>query len=154
MQVNCCFEYSILGYASNDGMLNQEETSISLEEHGQGLQTVGKSKEINCTVGDTGTQQTSPETLEEEAIEAVLSTSNNREESTGKVHFTKSHSQAFSHSQTGNPVTQFQGLTPVKFSRKELRHIPASELSSRRATINCVAADSIEMPRKSHDYTM
>lgn len=136
-------------------MLNQEETSISLEEQGQRLQTVEKSKEINCTVGDIGTQQTSTETLDEEAIEAVLSTSNNREEPTGKVqHFTKSHSQAFSHSQTGNPVTQFQGLTPVKFSRKELRHIPAAELSSRRATINSVAADSIEMPRKSHDHTM
>ncbi|XP_039179415.1 kinesin-like protein KIF27 isoform X2 [Crotalus tigris] len=141
-------------YASNEGMLNQEETSISLEEHGQRLQTVEKSKEINCTVGDIGTQQTSTKILEEEAVEAVLSISNNCEEPTGKVHFTKSHSQAFSHSQTGNPVTQFQGLTPVKFSRKELRHIPAAELSSRRATINSVAADSIEMSRKSHDHTM
>lgn len=140
-------------------MLNQEETSISLEEHGQRHgqrpQTVGKWKEINCTVGDTGTQHTSPETLEEEGAEAVLSTSNNREEPTGKVqHLTKSHSQAFTHSQTGNPVTQLQGITPVKFSRKELRHIPASELLSRRAIINSIAADSIEMPRKSNDHTM
>lgn len=136
-------------------MLNQEETSISLEEHGQRPQTVGKLKEINCTVGDIGTQQTSPETLEEEVAEAVLSTSNNREEPTGKVHhFTKSHSQAFTHSQTGNPVTQLQGMTPVKFSRKELRHIPTSELLSRRAITNSIAADSIEMSRKSHDHTM
>ncbi|XP_058021703.1 kinesin-like protein KIF27 isoform X3 [Ahaetulla prasina] len=142
-------------YASNDGMLNQEETSISLEEHGQRPQTVGKLKERNCTVGDIGTQQTSPETFEEEVAEAVLSTSNNHEEPTGKVqHFTKSHSQAFTHSQTGNPVTQLQGITPVKFSRKELRHIPVSELLSRRAIINSIAADSIEMPRKSHDHTM
>ncbi|XP_026559638.1 kinesin-like protein KIF27 [Pseudonaja textilis] len=142
-------------YASNDGMINQEETSISLEEHGQRSQTVGKLKEINCIVGDIGTPQTSPETLEEEVAEPVLSTYNNRVEPTGKVqHFTKSHSQAFTHSQTGNPVTQFQGITPVKFSRKELRHIPVSEVLSRRATINSIAADSIEMSRKSHDHTM
>lgn len=136
-------------------MLNQEETSISLEEHGQRPQTVGKFKEINCTVGNIGTQQTSLETLEEEVADAVLSTSNNHEEPTGKVqHFMKSHSQAFTHSQTGNPLTQLQGITPVKFSRKELRHIPVSELLSRRATINSISADSIEMPRKSHDHTM
>ncbi|XP_032068617.1 kinesin-like protein KIF27 [Thamnophis elegans] len=141
-------------YASNDGMLNQEETSISLEEHGQRPQTVGKLKEINCTLGNIGTQQTSLETLEEEVTDAVLSTPNNHEEPTGKVHFMKSHSQAFTHSQTSNPLTQLQGITPVKFSRKELRHIPVSELLSRRATINSISADSIEMPRKSHDHTM
>ncbi|XP_070598837.1 kinesin-like protein KIF27 isoform X2 [Erythrolamprus reginae] len=145
--------HSKQSYASNDGML-QEKTSISLEEHRQRPQAVGKLKEINSTVGNIGTQQASSETVEEVA-EAVLSTSNNREESTGKVqHFTKSHSQACTYSQTGNPVTQFQGMTPVKFSRKELRHIPVSELISRRASINSIAADSIEMPRKSHDNTM
>ncbi|XP_025024800.1 kinesin-like protein KIF27 isoform X1 [Python bivittatus] len=141
-------------YASTDGMLNQEETSVSSEEHGWTAKTVGKLKEINCIVGGIRTQQTSPETLEEVA-ETIISTPSNREEPTGKVqHFTKSHSQAFSHSQTSDPATQLQGITPVKLCRKELRHIPASELSSRRAGINSVAIDSIEMPRKSHDHTI
>ncbi|KAM6227379.1 kinesin-like protein KIF27 isoform 2-T4 [Spheniscus humboldti] len=50
-------------------------------------------------------------------------------------------------------VTQFQGVTPVKLSRRELRHIPPSELSLRRSSlgvgVSFIAPDSIEMDKKS-----
>uniref|UniRef100_A0A8C3L7C9 Kinesin family member 27 n=1 Tax=Chrysolophus pictus TaxID=9089 RepID=A0A8C3L7C9_CHRPC len=49
-------------------------------------------------------------------------------------------------------VTQFQGVTPVKLSRRELRHIPPSELSLRRSSLGAgvsfIAPDSIEMDKK------
>ncbi|OXB80128.1 UNVERIFIED_CONTAM: hypothetical protein H355_006960 [Colinus virginianus] len=47
--------------------------------------------------------------------------------------------------------TQFQGVTPVKVSRRELRHIPPSELSSRRSSLGAgagfIAPDSIAMDK-------
>ncbi|NXT19308.1 KIF27 protein, partial [Syrrhaptes paradoxus] len=49
-------------------------------------------------------------------------------------------------------VTQFQKVTPVKLSRRELRQIPPSELSLRRsgvgAGVSFTALDSIEMDKK------
>nr|XP_025033648.1 kinesin-like protein KIF27 isoform X2 [Pelodiscus sinensis] len=64
----------------------------------------------------------------------------------------KSHPQLFAHSQTRDIITQLQGVTPIKLSRRELRHIPTSELSLRRSSlgvgVNSVAADSIEMSGK------
>ncbi|XP_065601717.1 kinesin-like protein KIF27 [Cyrtonyx montezumae] len=48
-------------------------------------------------------------------------------------------------------VTQFQGATPVKVSRRELRRIPASELSSRLSSLGAgasvIAPDSIAMDK-------
>ncbi|NXJ02922.1 KIF27 protein, partial [Psophia crepitans] len=64
----------------------------------------------------------------------------------------KSHSQLPSVMQRRETVTQFQGVTPVKLSRRELRHIPPSELSLRRSSLgagaNFIAPDSIEMDKK------
>ncbi|XP_074993787.1 kinesin-like protein KIF27 isoform X2 [Calonectris borealis] len=47
----------------------------------------------------------------------------------------KSHPQLPSVIQRRETVTQFQGVTPVKLSRRELRHIPPSELSLRRSSL-------------------
>ncbi|XP_074851277.1 kinesin-like protein KIF27 [Carettochelys insculpta] len=73
-----------------------------------------------------------------------------------EVQPSKSHPQLFSRSHTKEIITQLQEATPIKFSRRELRHIPASELSLRRSStavsVNSVAADSIEMSRKSNDF--
>ncbi|NWU89485.1 KIF27 protein, partial [Upupa epops] len=48
-------------------------------------------------------------------------------------------------------VMQFQGLTPVKLYRRELRHIPPSELPVRRsglgASVSSIAPDSTEMDK-------
>ncbi|XP_074809288.1 kinesin-like protein KIF27 isoform X2 [Natator depressus] len=99
--------------------------------------------------------------LEEDVSELVhnrgcLSSSTEDQPGPDEVHPSKSHPQLFSHSQTKEIITQLQGVTPVKLSRRELRHIPASELSLRRSSlgvgVNSVAADSIEMSRKSNDF--
>ncbi|XP_044876638.1 kinesin-like protein KIF27 isoform X2 [Mauremys mutica] len=85
-----------------------------------------------------------------------LSSSTEDQAGPDEVCSSKSHPQLFSHSQTKEIITQLQGVTPVKLSRRELRHIPASELSLRRSSlgvsVNSVAADSIEMSRKSNDF--
>ncbi|NXE26267.1 KIF27 protein, partial [Ardeotis kori] len=64
----------------------------------------------------------------------------------------KSHSQLPSAIQRRETITQFQGVTPVKLSRRELRHIPPSELSLRcssfGAGVSFLAPDSIEMDKK------
>ncbi|NXK47595.1 KIF27 protein, partial [Chauna torquata] len=64
----------------------------------------------------------------------------------------KAHPQLPSFTQRRETVTQFQGVTPVKLSRRELRHIPPSELSLRRSSlgvgVSFIAPDSIEMDKK------
>ncbi|XP_061483012.1 kinesin-like protein KIF27 isoform X2 [Rhineura floridana] len=134
---------------SNDGILNQEETSALSEEPKWISKSVGTLQEINSQVG----AQQNSQKFEEEAAELVSDISNNHEEQAGKVwQPAKSHPQC--HSQAKQTVTQLQRVTPVKLSRKELRFIPASELSSRRSGltdgINSVPADSIEMSRNSN----
>ncbi|XP_074022953.1 kinesin-like protein KIF27 [Numenius arquata] len=89
--------------------------------------------------------------------ECLSSTSNDKtgtdEAQPSKSHPSKSHPQLPSLIQKRETVTQFQGLTPVKLSRRELRHIPASELSLRRSSlaggVSFIAPDSIEMDKKS-----
>ncbi|NWY04220.1 KIF27 protein, partial [Nothoprocta ornata] len=65
------------------------------------------------------------------------------------------HSKSHPHlpvNQRRETVTQFQGVTPVKLSRRELRHIPPSELTLRRSglgvDVSFSAPDSIEMDKK------
>ncbi|XP_042682759.1 kinesin-like protein KIF27 isoform X3 [Centrocercus urophasianus] len=64
----------------------------------------------------------------------------------------KPHSLLPSFIQRRETVTQFQGVTPVKLSRRELRHIPPSELSLRRSSLGAgvsfIAPDSTEMDKK------
>nr|XP_009503365.1 PREDICTED: kinesin-like protein KIF27 [Phalacrocorax carbo] len=65
----------------------------------------------------------------------------------------KFHPQLPSAIQRRETATQFQGVTPVKLSRRELRYIPPSELSLRRSSlgvgVSFIAPDSIEMDKKS-----
>ncbi|KAM6230515.1 kinesin-like protein KIF27 [Porphyrio hochstetteri] len=81
--------------------------------------------------------------------------SNTRDDKTGtdEAQPSKSHPQLPSVIQRRETVTQFQGVTPVKLSRRELRHIPPAELSLRRSSLgaggNFIAPDSIEMDKKS-----
>uniref|UniRef100_A0A8C3SBC6 Kinesin family member 27 n=1 Tax=Chelydra serpentina TaxID=8475 RepID=A0A8C3SBC6_CHESE len=99
--------------------------------------------------------------LEEDVSELAhnrgcLSSSTEDQAGPDEVCPSKSHPQVFSYSQTKEIITQLQGVTPVKLSRRELRHIPASELSLRRSSlgvgVSSIAADSIEMSRKSNDF--
>uniref|UniRef100_A0A8C3CVW7 Kinesin family member 27 n=1 Tax=Cairina moschata TaxID=8855 RepID=A0A8C3CVW7_CAIMO len=65
----------------------------------------------------------------------------------------KCHPQLPSVTHRKETITQFQGVTSVKLSRRELRHIPPSELSLRRSSLGAgvsfIAPDSIEMDKKS-----
>ncbi|NWZ31133.1 KIF27 protein, partial [Asarcornis scutulata] len=64
----------------------------------------------------------------------------------------KSHPQLPPVTHRRETITQFQGVTSVKLSRRELRHIPPSELSLRRSSLGAgvsfIAPDSIEMDKK------
>ncbi|XP_010117457.1 PREDICTED: kinesin-like protein KIF27, partial [Chlamydotis macqueenii] len=84
--------------------------------------------------------------------ECLLST-NDDKRGTDEGLPSKSHPQLPSAMQRRETITQFQGVTPVKLSRRELRHIPPSELSLRcssfGAGVSFLAPDSIEMDKKS-----
>ncbi|XP_025944242.1 kinesin-like protein KIF27 isoform X1 [Apteryx rowi] len=82
-----------------------------------------------------------------------LSSGNDDKTGTDEAQPSKSHPQPLSLNQRRETITQFQGVTPVKLSRRELRHIPPSELSLRRSGlgvgVSFIAPDSIEMDKKS-----
>ncbi|NXI41721.1 KIF27 protein, partial [Galbula dea] len=83
--------------------------------------------------------------------ECLSSTGDDKPE-TDEAQPSKSHPHLPPVIQKRETITQFQGLTPVKLSRRELRHIPPSELSSRRSSlgvgVSFNAPDSIEMNTK------
>ncbi|NWZ54759.1 KIF27 protein, partial [Haliaeetus albicilla] len=83
--------------------------------------------------------------------ECLLSTSDDKT-GTDEAQPSKSHPQLPSVIQRRETITQFQAVTPVKLSRRELRHIPPSELSLRRSSlgvgVSFIAPDSIEMDKK------
>ncbi|KAM6364044.1 kinesin-like protein KIF27 isoform 4-T4 [Pluvialis apricaria] len=82
-----------------------------------------------------------------------LSSTSDDKTGTDEAQSSKSHPQLPSVTQRRETVTQFQGVTPVKLSRRELRHIPPSEISLRRSSlgggVSFTAPDSIEMDKKS-----
>nr|XP_020668494.1 kinesin-like protein KIF27 isoform X1 [Pogona vitticeps]XP_020668495.1 kinesin-like protein KIF27 isoform X1 [Pogona vitticeps] len=139
--------------SSTDGILHREEASALSEELERTPESIEIEKETNLSVNVFGGQKTWHK-FEDEAVELVSNTTNNKEEQAGKIRQSaKSHPQVLCHSQARDPaMSQLQGATPIKLSRKELRHIPASELSSRRSglagSINAIPADAIEMSKK------
>ncbi|XP_065519403.1 kinesin-like protein KIF27 isoform X2 [Lathamus discolor] len=83
-----------------------------------------------------------------------LSSSSDDKTGTGEAQPSKSYPHLPSVTQRRETITQFQGVTPVKLSRRELRHIPPSELPLKRSSlgvgVSFIAADSIEMDKKSN----
>ncbi|NXL54129.1 KIF27 protein, partial [Podilymbus podiceps] len=81
-----------------------------------------------------------------------LSSPSDDKTGTDEAHPSKSHPQPPSAIQKKDTIAQLQGVTPVKLSRRELRHIPPSELSLRRSSlaagVSFTAPDSIEMDKK------
>ncbi|XP_067424665.1 kinesin-like protein KIF27 isoform X2 [Emydura macquarii macquarii] len=149
-----------------DRILSQEEAGVSSEEFKltskpESNKQSGKLREIDSLTSGLRWWQNSYK-LEEDVSElpysrGCLSSSTEDQAGPDEVRPSKSHPQLFSQSQTREIITQLQGVTPVKLSRRELRHIPASELSLRRSSlgvgVNSVALDSIEMSNNS-DYKM
>ncbi|NXT73608.1 KIF27 protein, partial [Zapornia atra] len=84
--------------------------------------------------------------------ERSSSTRDDKTGTTDEAQPSKSHPQLPSVIQRRETVTAFQGVTPVKLPRRELRHIPPAELSLRRSSLgaggNFIAPDSIEMDKK------
>uniref|UniRef100_A0A8C5LZU9 Kinesin family member 27 n=1 Tax=Leptobrachium leishanense TaxID=445787 RepID=A0A8C5LZU9_9ANUR len=70
------------------------------------------------------------------------------EEACGTSHQTQDMPQI---SKVGPTSTQLR-VTSVKLSRREVRQISVSELSTRRSSIGSITADSIEIGRKSTDF--
>ncbi|KFO91703.1 Kinesin-like KIF27, partial [Buceros rhinoceros silvestris] len=81
-----------------------------------------------------------------------LSSSSDDKTGTDEAQPSNPHLQLPSVIQRRETVRQFQGITPVKLSRRELRRIPPSELSLRcsslGAGVSFIAPDSIEMDKK------
>ncbi|XP_069736257.1 kinesin-like protein KIF27 isoform X2 [Phaenicophaeus curvirostris] len=82
-----------------------------------------------------------------------LSSSSDDKTGTDEDQPSASHPYLPSVTQRREAITHFQGVTPVKLSRRELRYIPPSELSLRRSSlgagVSCIAPDTIEMDKKS-----
>ncbi|XP_034630134.1 kinesin-like protein KIF27 isoform X2 [Trachemys scripta elegans] len=160
--------YQLVAPTKNDAAANRilsQEAEVSSEEFKltskpESNKQSGKLRQTDSPASGLRWWQNSYK-LEEDVSELAhnrgcLSSSTEDQAGPDDVRSSKSHPQLFSHSQTKEIITQLQGVTPVKLSRRELRHIPASELSLRRSSlggsVNSVAADSIEMSRKSNDF--
>ncbi|NWY53707.1 KIF27 protein, partial [Chionis minor] len=145
---------------AGDKAPSQDETEVASEECKSALNLEtnsqpGKIKETDRT-SILRAQQNSYKLGEDTSEsgcnkECLLSTSDDK---TGMAEAqpSKSHPQLPPVIQRRETITQFQGVTPVKLSRRELRHIPPSELSLRRSSVgggpSFIAPDSIEMDKK------
>ncbi|KAK1213863.1 KIF27 protein, partial [Pygoscelis papua] len=146
--------------SAGDKASSQDETEIASEEFKSTLNPEtnsrpGKIKETDRT-SILRAQQNSYKLGEDVSEfgcnkECLSSTSDDRT-GTDEAQPSKSYPQLPSVIQRRETVTQFQGVTPVKLSRRELRHIPPSELSLRRSSlgvgVSFIAPDSIEMDKK------
>ncbi|XP_019372947.1 PREDICTED: kinesin-like protein KIF27 [Gavialis gangeticus] len=152
-------------HGAGDRTLSQDEAEVSSEEVKWILKTESNNqrgifKEIDKLASNLRTWQNSYKPGEEVAERGhsrrcFLSSENNI--GTDEVQPSKSYSQLSSHPQTVEMHKEVQGIiTPIKLSRRELRHIPASEVSLRRSSlaagVSSVAADSFDMSRKSDDF--
>ncbi|XP_051499521.1 kinesin-like protein KIF27 [Apus apus] len=81
-----------------------------------------------------------------------LSSTGDDRRGTDEAQPSESHLQLPSATHRRETITQFQGVTPIRLSRRELRHIPPSELTWRHSSlgvaVSSIAPDSIEMDKK------
>ncbi|PKU46361.1 kinesin-like protein kif27 [Limosa lapponica baueri] len=148
-------------YNSGDKACSQDDTEVAPVEFKstRNLETnsqPGKIKETDRTSilrAQQNSYKLGEDVSEFGCNKECLSSTSDDKTGTDEAQPSKSHPQLPSVIQKKETVTQFQGLTPVKLSRRELRHIPASELSLRRSSlaggVSFIAPDSIEMDKKS-----
>nr|XP_010298646.1 PREDICTED: kinesin-like protein KIF27 [Balearica regulorum gibbericeps] len=147
--------------SAGDKASSQDEAEVASEEFKSMLNPEtnsrpGKTKETDRT-GILRVQQDSyklgGDVSDFGCNKECLSSASDDKTGTDEAQPSKSHLQLPSVIQRRETVTQLQGVTPVKLSRRELRHIPPSELSLRRSSLgagaNSIAPDSIEMDKKS-----
>ncbi|XP_071588190.1 kinesin-like protein KIF27 isoform X5 [Heliangelus exortis] len=138
-------------YNSTDKASSQDEVEVASEEFKSIL-----NPETNCHPGKIKeTDKTNILRAQQNSYgcskECLSSTSDNKR-GKDEAEPSKPHSQLPPVIQRRKTVTQFQGVTPIKLSRRELRHIPPAELSLRRSSlgagVSSIALDSIEMDKK------
>ncbi|NXD79209.1 KIF27 protein, partial [Halcyon senegalensis] len=146
--------------SAGDKVSSQDEAEVAPEEFKLTLNPETNSQQAKIKETDRTNilraQQNSYK-LGEDASEfgcnkECLSSTSDDKTGTAEAQPSKSHPQLPSVIQRRETVTQFQGVTPVKLSRRELRHIPPPELSLRRSShgvgVSFIAPDSIEMDKK------
>ncbi|KAK4816484.1 hypothetical protein QYF61_017236 [Mycteria americana] len=146
--------------SSGDKASSQDEAEVTSEEFKSTLNPEtnsrpGKIKETDRTSilrAQQNSYKLGEEVSEFACNKECLSSTSDDKTGTDEVQPSKSHPQLPSVIQSRETITQFQGVTPVKLSRRELRHIPPSELSLRRSSlgvgVSFIAPDSIEMDKK------
>ncbi|KFW70016.1 Kinesin-like KIF27, partial [Pygoscelis adeliae] len=146
--------------SAGDKASSQDETEIASEEFKWTLNPEtnsrpGKIKETDRTSilrAQQNSYKLGEDVSEFGCNKECLSSTSDDKTGTDEAQPSKSYPQLPSVIQRRETVTQFQGVTPVKLSRRELRHIPPSELSLRRSSlgvgVSFIAPDSIEMDKK------
>ncbi|NXV21923.1 KIF27 protein, partial [Cepphus grylle] len=146
--------------STGDKASSQEDAEVASEEFKSTLNLEtnsqpGKIKETDRTSISRAPQNSyklGEDVSEFGCNKECLSSTSDDKTGTDEPQASKSHPQLPSVIQRRETVTQFQGVTPVKLSRRELRHIPPSELSLRRSSlgggVGFIAPDSIEMDKK------
>ncbi|KAF1480088.1 Kinesin-like protein KIF27, partial [Pygoscelis antarcticus] len=146
--------------SAGDKASSQDETEIASEEFKSTLNPEtnsrpGKIKETDRTSilrAHQNSYKLGEDVSEFGCNKECLSSTSDDKTGTDEAQPSQSYPQLPSVIQRRETVTQFQGVTPVKLSRRELRHIPPSELSLRRSSlgvgVSFIAPDSIEMDKK------
>lgn len=147
----------ILGNSAGDRASSQDGSQAASEEF-----KLTHNLETNCQAGkikeaDRRSRQNSYKLGEDisefRCNKECLSSTSDDKIGRDEAQPSKCHPQLPSVTHRKETITQFQGVTSVKLSRRELRHIPPSELSLRRSSLGAgvsfIAPDSIEMDKKS-----
>ncbi|KAF1622305.1 Kinesin-like protein KIF27, partial [Eudyptes chrysolophus] len=146
--------------SAGDKASSQDEAEIASEEFKSTLNPEtnsrpGKIKETDRTSilrAQQNSYKLGEDVSEFGCNKECLSSTSDDKTGTDEAQPSKSYPQLPSVIQRRETVTQFQGVTPVKLSRRELRRIPPSELSLRRSSlgvgVSFIAPDSIEMDKK------
>ncbi|XP_061874089.1 kinesin-like protein KIF27 isoform X2 [Colius striatus] len=147
--------------SAGDKASSQDEAEVASEEIKSTLNPetnsqTGKRKEMDRTSilrAQQNSYQLGEDISEFGCNKECSSSTNDDKTGTDDAQPSKSYPQLPSVIQRRESGIQFQGVTPVKMSRRELRHIPPSELSWRRSSlgvgIGFTALDSLDMDKKS-----
>ncbi|NXW83937.1 KIF27 protein, partial [Alopecoenas beccarii] len=147
-------------YSAGDKASSQDEAEIVSEEFRSTLNPEtnnhpGKIKETDRTSilrPQQNSYQLGEDVSEFGCNKECLSSTSDDKTGTDEAQPSKSHPQLPSVIQRREAVTQLQGVTPVKLSRRELRHIPPSELALRRSSLGVgvghISPDSTKMDKK------
>ncbi|XP_009993777.1 PREDICTED: kinesin-like protein KIF27 [Chaetura pelagica] len=147
-------------HSAGDKTASQDEAEVASEGFKSTLNTKtnsqpGKIKETD-KISSFNAQQNSYELgdhlTEFGCNKGCLSSAGDDRRGTDEAQPSESHLQLPSATDRRETITQFQGVTPIPLSRRELRCIPPSELSLRRFSlgvgVSSIAPDSIEMDKK------